>query len=188
MNSVAQPARDQPSLALLTDLYQLTMACAYWKSGTAEKEAAFHLAFRSAPFNSGYTIACGLGPAIEFIENFRYTKSDLDFLATIPGADKKPLFERDFLDYLSKFRFTCDIDAIPEGTVVFPHEPLLRVQGPILQAQLLETPLLNFLNFQSLIATKAARICLAARGEPVIEFGLRRAQGRDGGLTASRAA
>jgi nicotinate phosphoribosyltransferase len=176
------------SLALLTDLYQLTMACAYWKSGTTDKEAAFHLAFRNAPFDGGFTIASGLEAAIEWIKNFRFSDSDLAYLATIPGRDKQPLFGQDFLDYLSKLQFTCDVDAVPEGTVVFPHEPLLRVQGPLLQGQLLETPLLNFLNFQSLIATKSARVCLAARGEPVIEFGLRRAQGIDGGLTASRAA
>ena len=176
------------SLALLTDLYQLTMACAYWKSGTADKEAAFHLTFREAPFQGGFTIASGLEPAIEWLKAFQFSDPDLAYLATIPGPDKQPLFGKDFLDYLRKFKFSCDVDAVPEGTVVFPHEPLLRVQGPLLQAQLLETPLLNFLNFQSLIATKAARICLAARGEPVIEFGLRRAQGIDGGLTASRAA
>lgn len=176
------------SLALLTDLYQLTMACAYWKSGTLDKEAAFHLTFRTAPFEGGFTIASGLETAIEWITDFRFSDSDLEYLATIPGRDKQPLFGKDFLDYLSKLQFTCDVDAVPEGTVVFPHEPLIRVQGPLLQGQLLETPLLNFLNFQSLIATKSARICLAARGEPVIEFGLRRAQGIDGGLTASRAA
>lgn len=164
------------------------MACAYWKSGTLEKEAAFHLTFRTAPFEGGFTIASGLQTAIEWIKALRFSDSDLAYLATIPGRDKQPLFGKDFLDYLSKLQFTCDVDAVPEGTVVFPHEPLVRVQGPLLQAQLLETPLLNFLNFQSLIATKAARICLAARGEPVIEFGLRRAQGIDGGLTASRAA
>jgi nicotinate phosphoribosyltransferase len=176
------------SLSLLTDLYQLTMACAYWKSGTADKEAAFHLSFRQAPFHGGFTIACGLAAVIEFVRDFHFEKSDLDYLATVTGRDKQPLFGKDFLRYLGRLRFSCDVDAMPEGTVVFPQEPLLRVQGPILQAQLLETPLLNFLNFQSLIATKAARICMAAQGDPVIEFGLRRAQGIDGALTASRAA
>jgi nicotinate phosphoribosyltransferase len=175
-------------LALLTDLYQLTMACAYWKSGTADKEAVFHLSFRAPPFQSGYTIACGLAQAIDHLQKLRFTESDLDYLATILGRDRKPLFDPGFLEYLRKFEFSCDVDAIPEGTVVFPHEPLLRVQGPIVQGQVIETPVLNFLNFQSLIATKAARVCLAARGDPVIEFGLRRAQGIDGGLTASRAA
>jgi nicotinate phosphoribosyltransferase len=176
------------SLALLTDLYELTMACAYWKSGMAEREAVFHLVFRRAPFQSGFTIACGLTDAIEYLGNFRFSESDLAYLGTVTGLDKKPLFEPAFIDYLSRLHFTCDVHAVPEGTIVFPQEPLMRVQGPILQAQILETALLNFLNFQSLIATKAARICQAAQGEPVIEFGLRRAQGINGGLTASRAA
>src|SRR5438128_1810404 len=175
-------------LALLTDLYQLTMACAYWKSGKADQEAAFHLSFRTPPFQSGFTIACGLAQVIEFLQEFQFEKSDLDYLATIRGHDGKPMFDQSFLSYLEGLRFACDLDAVPEGTVVFPHEPLLRVQGSILQAQILETAFLNFINFQSLIATKAARICLAAQGEPVIEFGLRRAQGIDGALTATRAA
>jgi len=164
------------------------MACAYWKSGTAEKEAAFHLTFRTPPFHGGFTIASGLESAINWLRNFQFSESDLSYLATIPGRDNQPLFAKEFLHYLGELQFTCDVDAVPEGTVLFPHEPLIRVQGPLLQAQLLETPLLNFFNFQSLIATKAARICLAARDDPVIEFGLRRAQGIDGGLTASRAA
>jgi nicotinate phosphoribosyltransferase len=175
-------------LALLTDLYQLTMACAYWESGKAEQEAEFHLSFRNAPFDGGFTVMCGLQPAVDYLQDLKFQESDLEYLAGIPGRDRRPLFKQPFLDYLRKFSFRCDLDAIPEGTVVFPHEPLLRVQGPILQAQIVETALLNFINFQSLIATKAARICLAAQGEPVIEFGLRRAQGIDGGLSASRAA
>lgn len=174
--------------ALLTDLYQLTMASAYWKSGTADKQAIFYLAFRNAPFKSGFTIASGLGAAIEYLQNLQFEPSDLAYLATLNGADDKPLFERAFLDQLAALKFECDVDAIPEGTVVFPHEPLIRVQGPILQAQIIETTLLNLINFPSLIATKAARICLAAKGDPVVEFGLRRAQGVDGGLTASRSA
>src|SRR5688572_30709583 len=174
--------------ALLTDLYQITMACAYWKSGQADREAAFHLSFRNAPFQSGFTVVAGLASAIEYLQNLRFEPADLDYLASLPGRDKKPLFERNFLDYLAGVSFSCDVDAVPEGTVVFPHQPLIRVKGAILQAQIIETALLNFINFQSLIATKAARICLAAQGEPVIEFGLRRAQGIDGALTASRAA
>jgi nicotinate phosphoribosyltransferase len=175
------------SLSLLTDLYQLTMACGYWKSGRAEREAVFELIFRNAPFKSGFTIAAGLGPAIEFIQGFRFTAEDSAFLASLHGNNGQPLFELEFLNYLQSLRFSGDVDAIPEGTVVFPNEPLLRIQGPILQCQLLETALLNLINFQSLIATKAARIALAARGEPVLEFGLRRAQGVDGALAASRA-
>ncbi|HEY2951209.1 MAG TPA: nicotinate phosphoribosyltransferase, partial [Verrucomicrobiae bacterium] len=126
--------------------------------------------------------------AIEFLQEFRFRDDDLAYLSTLPGNDGQPLFAQAFLDYLRALRFQCDVDAIVEGTVVFPQEPLLRVRGPILQCQLLETALLNILNFQTLIATKAARVCLAARGDPVIEFGLRRAQGVDGGLAASRAA
>jgi nicotinate phosphoribosyltransferase len=173
---------------LLTDLYQLTMAYGYWKSGTHEREAVFHLTFRKNPFRSGYSIACGLADAIEFVEAFRFADDELAYLSTLRGNNDAPLFEEGFLDYLRGLRFTCDLDAIPEGTVVFPHEPLLRVRGPILQGQLLETALLNIINFQTLIATKAARVCQAAEQDPVLEFGLRRAQGIDGALAASRAA
>jgi len=175
-------------LALLTDLYQLTMAYGYWKAGMTRKEAVFHLSFRQPPFGSGFTVACGLHTALEILEGFRFGEDDLAYLAGLTGNDGGPLFEDGFLSYLSGLVLSCDLDAVPEGTVVFPHEPLLRVCGPLLQCQLLETPLLNSLNFQSLIATKSARVCRAARGEPVLEFGLRRAQGIDGGVTASRAA
>jgi nicotinate phosphoribosyltransferase len=174
--------------ALLTDLYQLTMAYGYWKTGRAEHESVFHLFFRKPPFGGGYTIACGLEPVIEWLQNFRFAPDDLNYLATLSGNDGKPLFERAFLDYLGRLRLSLDIDAIPEGTVVFPHQPLIRVRGPILQGQLLETALLCLVNFNTLIATKAARICAAARGEPVLEFGLRRAQGMNGALDASRSA
>ncbi|MFL6201372.1 MAG: nicotinate phosphoribosyltransferase [Thermoanaerobaculia bacterium] len=178
----------RPSLALLTDLYELTMAYGYWRSGTHTKEAVFHHHFRRPPFGSGFTVACGLAPVIEFIEHFHFDDDDLAYLAGLLGNDGKPLFDGEFLDMLRGLRFECDVDAVPEGTVVFPHEPLIRVRGPILQAQILETPLLTILNFQTLIATKAARVCLAAQGDTVLEFGLRRAQGIDGGLSASRAA
>jgi nicotinate phosphoribosyltransferase len=178
----------RPSLALLTDLYQLTMAYGYWKSGTWTKEAVFHLHFRKPPFGSGFTVACGLEAVVDFAEHLRFGDEDLVYLAGLQGEDGSPLFEPAFLDMLRGLELACDIDAIPEGTAVFPHEPLVRVRGPILQCQLLETPLLNLVNFQTLIATKAARVCLAAQGEPVLEFGLRRAQGIDGGLAASRAA
>lgn len=178
----------RPSLALLTDLYELTMACGYWKSGLAGREAVFHLTFRANPFGGGFTVACGLQAVTEFLDAFRFDGDDLAYLAGLRGPDDGPLFERGFLDSLAGLRLACDVDAVPEGTVVFAHEPLVRVRGPVLQAQLLETPLLNLVNYPTLIATKAARICLAARGDPVIEFGLRRAQGIDGGLTASRAA
>ena len=176
------------SLALLTDLYQLTMAYGYWKSGTAEKEAVFHLFFRKNPFGGGFSVACGLAEAVEYLERFRFGADDLVYLATLSGNDGAPLFEPAFLDLLAGLSLAVDVDAIPEGTVVFAGEPLVRVTGPILHCQLLETALLNILNFQTLVATKAARICLAAQGDPVIEFGLRRAQGIDGGIAASRAA
>lgn len=186
MTLLPQLYRD--SLALLTDLYQLTMASAYWKEGLAERQAAFHLTFRRNPFEGQYAVACGLSYAVDFIENFRFDAGDIAYLATLLGADGKPLFAPAFLDYLRELRLHCDIDAAPEGTAVFAHEPLVRVAGPLLECQLLETPLLNMINFQTLIATKAARVCRAAQGDEVLEFGLRRAQGIDGGVAASRAA
>jgi nicotinate phosphoribosyltransferase len=179
---------DRVSPALLTDLYQLTMAYGYWKNGMLGHEAVFHAFFRLPPFNGGYTIACGLGDIIDYLVHFRFQPDDLGYLAKVSGSDEKPLFENKFLDYLETLKFTCDVDAVAEGDVVFPHEPLLRISGPLLQGQLLETALLNILNFQTLIATKAARICLAAKGGRVMEFGLRRAHGSDGALAASRAA
>ncbi len=176
------------SLALLTDLYQLTMAYGYWKTGVSGKKAVFNLFFRQNPFRGGFTIAAGLEYAIDYLENFKFDASDIEYLASLKGNDGKTLFEKEFLKFLMDLRLCCDIDAIPEGTVVFPLEPLIRVQGPIIQCQLLETVLLNIVNFQTLIATKAARVCQAAGGEPVLEFGLRRAQGMDGALAATRAA
>ncbi len=178
----------RPSLALLTDLYQLTMAFGYFKTGAARKDASFSLTFRRHPFGGGFTVACGLEQAIQYLEALRFELADLDYLATLTGNDDQPLFDDQFLEYLRRFTFRCDVHAVPEGTVVFPHEPLVRVTGPLLEAQLVETALLTIINFQTLIATKAARICAAAEGEPVLEFGLRRAQGIDGGLAASRAA
>ncbi|MCP4698315.1 MAG: nicotinate phosphoribosyltransferase [Gammaproteobacteria bacterium] len=186
MNSITRLYRH--SLSLLTDLYQLTMAYGYWKSGTGEQEAVFNLFFRKQPFKGGFSLAAGLAGVIDYLNDFHFSKEDVDYLASLSGNDGKPLFENGFLDYLTGLRLRCDVDAIPEGTAVFPHEPLIRVRGPLLQCQLLETPLLNLVNFQTLIATKAARVCMATQGEPVLEFGLRRAQGIDGGLSASRAA
>jgi nicotinate phosphoribosyltransferase len=178
----------RPSLALLTDLYELTMAYAAWKEGIARREASFVLSFRRNPFEGGFTVAAGLEAAIDLVEHLRFREEDLAYLASLRGADDAPIFERGFLDALAALEPAVDVDAVPEGTVVFPHEPLLRVSGPVIPAMLLETALLTVVNFQTLVATKAARVCLAARGEPVIEFGLRRAQGIDGGLAASRAA
>ena len=174
--------------ALTTDLYEVTMAYGYWKAGVSDHEAAFHVTFRHNPFGGQFTVACGLATAIDFLRMFHFTETEIAYLASQRGNDGKPLFDSGFLDYLRDLRLTCDIDAIPEATLVFPNEPLIRVSGPVAQCQLLETTLLNILNFESLIATKAARVCLAAKNDPVIEFGLRRAQGVDGGLTAARAA
>jgi nicotinate phosphoribosyltransferase len=176
------------STALLTDFYQFTMAYGYWRLHMHEQEATFHLLFRHNPFQGQYALSCGLASVVEFLYNWRFTADDLAYLATLQDTHQQPFFPPAFLDYLSQLTFTGSIDAIPEGTLVFPHEPLIRIEGPLLQCQLLESPLLNIINFQTLIATKAARVCHAAQGDPVIEFGMRRAQGPDGALSASRAA
>jgi nicotinate phosphoribosyltransferase len=169
-------------------LYQLTMAAGYWKTGTSEHEAVFHLTYRRPPFQGGYAIAAGVAPAIAYLRRLRFASDDLAYLASLRDAHDRPLFETAFLDHLRDFRFGCTVDAVPEGSLVFPHEPIIRVTGPIVQAQIVETALLAIVNFQTLVATKAARICQAAKGAPVIEFGLRRAHGIDGGVSASRAA
>ena len=174
--------------ALLTDLYQLTMAYAHWHHGSHEREAVFHLFFRDAPFSNGFAIACGLETALEYISGMRFEEDDIAYLATLEDNAGEPLFAPAFLDYLAELRFTVDVDAVPEGTAVFAHQPMLRVRGPILQAQLLETVLLNLMNFPTLVATKAARIAHAAGDDAVLDFGLRKAQGIDGGVSAARAA
>lgn len=164
------------------------MAAAYHRAGLADRSAVFHLSFRTAPFGGRWAVAAGLETAAELLEAWRFDPADLDFLRSLSGADGEPLLADDFLGWLADQTLRCDVDIVPEGTVVFPQGPLLRVRGPLAQAQLLETPLLTILNFQTLIATKAARIRLAAGADQVLEFGLRRAQGIDGGLSASRAA
>ncbi len=176
------------NLALLTDLYQLTMAQGYWKLGRHQRRAAFHLLFRRPPFAGGYAIAAGLAPALDYLVNFQFDSSDIEYLRTLNGNDGQPLFDNGFLDYLFELRLDMDVAAVPEGTLTFGNEPILRTIGSILQCQIVETTLLNIINFQTLIATKAARICQAAGDDAVLEFGLRRAQGVDGGLSASRAA
>lgn len=178
----------RPSLTLLTDLYQLTMAMAYWKTGKAEQDAVFHLVFRRCPFGGQYAVACGLAYVIDLLQNWKFAADDLEYLAKLQGSDARPLFDRAFLDFLGRSQFVCDVDALPEGTVVFPQEPLIRVRGPLWQSQIVETVLLTIVNYQTLVATKAARVCREAGTDEVLEFGLRRAQGIDGGLTASRAA
>lgn len=172
---------------LLTDLYQLTMAQGYWECGKADEQACFLMNFRTNPFEGGFTVACGMAQLADMVETFEFTDEDCAYLAGLQAPGGGALFSADFLAWLRDMNLTVDIDAVHEGTVVFPNEPLVRVTGPIMQCQLLETALLNCVNFESLIATKAARVCLAA-GSPVAEFGLRRAQGFAGGIWASRAA
>jgi nicotinate phosphoribosyltransferase len=176
------------NLTLLTDLYQLTMANGYWQNSMYYHESVFHLFYRKNPFKNDFVIAAGLEQVIDYLQNLRFNVDDIQYLANLKGADNQALFDEGFLNFLQRFEFTCDVDAVPEGTIVFPHEPLIRIKGNLIQAQLVETALLTMINFQSLIATKSARIKAAAGDDLVLEFGLRRAQGIDGGLSASRAA
>ncbi len=173
--------------ALYTDLYQLTMAQGYLESGSGSEEATFHMYFRDYPFKGGYAIACGMAQLAEILDSYAFSEEDVAYLASLDAPGGGKLFSARFLDYLRALKLDVTVDAVPEGTVVFPNEPLVRVQGSIMQCQMLETMLLNCVSFQTLIATKASRVCLAADGRPVTEFGLRRAQGT-GALWASRAA
>ena len=173
---------------LLTDLYQLTMAQGYWETGQGATQACFHAYFRDYPFRGGYAIACGMDQLAELIDGFSFCAEDVEYLGSLDAPGGGRLFKPAFLEYLRTFSLRVDVDAVPEGSVVFPHEPIVRVMGPIMDCQLIETALLNCVNFETLIATKAARVCLAAHGLPVAEFGLRRAQGAGGGMWASRAA
>lgn len=169
------------NLTLLTDLYELTMMQGYFKNPT-NQTVIFDMFYRTNPCGGSFAIAAGLEQMIEYIENLRFTHEDVEYLRSLH------IFQEDFLDYLSTFHFTGDIYAIPEGTVIFPREPVVKVIAPIMEAQLVETAILNIINHQSLIATKAARVCYAARGDGVMEFGLRRAQGPDAGIYGARAA
>lgn len=176
--------------ALLTDLYQITMAQGYWAREQASEqveEACFVMHFRDYPFKGGYAIACGMAQLADLIDGYRFTEDDTAYLATLQAPGGGALFDAGFLAYLRGLHLSVDVDCVLEGTPVFPYEPIVRVTGPIMECQLLETALLNIVNFQTLIATKAARVCQAADGRPVAEFGLRRAQGM-GGVWASRAA
>ena len=176
------------NLTLLTDLYQLTMDYGYHHAGLADREAVFHLFYRNNPFGGKYAVAAGLELGLDYLRHLRFDVDDIQYLGGLTGADGRALFDETFLNYLQRARFRLDVDAVPEGTLVQPHVPLLRVRGPLWQAQLVETALLNLINFSTLIATKAHRTVRAAGGGGVLEFGLRRAQGIDGGVTASRAA
>jgi nicotinate phosphoribosyltransferase len=169
------------NLTLLTDLYELTMMQGYFKNPT-DQVVVFDAFYRTNPYNGGYAICCGLEQVIEYIRELHFAPDDIDYLRSLN------IFDDDFLEYLRGFHFTGDIYAIPEGTVVFPREPLLKVVAPVMEAQLMEPAILNILNHESLIATKATRVCKAARGDGVMEFGLRRAQGPDAGTYGARAA
>lgn len=167
---------------LLTDLYELTMLAGYLEEGMAEKRAVFDLFFRTNPFEGGYAVFAGLEPALEYLEQLRFLPDELEYLRTLG------IFKPRFIEFLREFRFSGTVTAPAEGTVVFANEPLLTVEGSLAEAQFVETALLNIINFQTLVATKAARINHAASGAAVIEFGLRRAHGPDGGLSCARAA
>ena len=170
------------NLTLLTDFYELTMMQGYFKEKDANETVIFDAFYRNNPVGSGYSICAGLDQVIDYVKNLHFDEDDVDYLRTTG------MFEEDFLDYLRHFHFSGDIYAIPEGSVVFPREPLVKIIAPIMEAQLIETALLNIINHQSLIATKAARVVYAAQGDGVMEFGLRRAQGPDAGIYGARAA
>ena len=177
------------ALTLLTDLYQLTMAQSYWKRGRHEEYSVFHLFYRKPPFGGCYAMCAGLASAMEYMSAWRFSEEDCAYLRTVTGGTGERLFEDAFVEYLSSLTLEgVTLHAVPEGELVFPQEPLVRIDGPIVQCQLLETPLLALIGFQSLVATKASRVCQAAHLSAVIDFGLRRAHGPDGGATMSRAA
>ena len=173
---------DKLNLTLLTDFYELTMANGYWEHGIAEQIAYYDLFFRKVPDQGGFAIMAGLEQAIDYMKNLHFTEADIAYLRS------KNCFGEPFLEYLKNFQFICDVWAIPEGTPIFPNEPILTVRGPAIQAQFVETMLLLTINHQSLIATKASRIVRAANGRAVLEFGSRRAQGADGAIMGARAA
>mgnify|MGYP000925657988 FL=1 len=170
------------NLSLLTDLYQLTMLQGYFEEKQANETVIFDMFFRNNPNSGGYSVCAGLQQVIEYIEGLHFADEDISYLKTLN------LFSDKFLSYLKDFKFTGDIYAIPEGSVIFPKEPIMKIVAPIMEAQLIETALLNIINHQSLIATKASRVVFAANGDTVLEFGLRRAQGPDAGIYGARAA
>lgn len=174
-------------VSLNTDLYELTMAQGFFEAGMLEHEATFTAYFRDAPFKGGYAICAGVGQIADLVKNFTFDDDKIAYLASLPAPNGGKLFTLKFLEWLSSHKLKLDIWAVPEGDVVFPREPLVRVSGPIIDCQLIETALLNLINFQTLTATKCARVVRAAEGRPVADFGLRRAQGHDGGLAVARA-
>ncbi len=173
---------DGRNLTMLVDFYELTMANGFLENGIGDRTVYFDMFFRKIPDNSGYAVMAGVEQLIEYCNSLKFTQEDIDYLRS------KNMFDEKFLDYLLNFRFECDIWAVPEGTPIFPSEPIITVRGPAIQAQFLETMILLTINHQSLIATKANRIVTAAQGRPVMEFGSRRAQGYDGAVYGARAA
>ncbi len=173
--------------ALLTDFYELSMAAGYLEQEKASDTATFDLYYRHNPFKGGYGIAAGLEDAVRAVAEMRFSRDDLDFLRSLKSAAGSRAFSEQFMEYLAAYKFNSSILAVPEGTVVFPNEPILQVSGNLLECQMVETILLCHINFQTLVATKAARIWEAANHGTIIEFGLRRAQGPDGALSACRA-
>ena len=184
--ALTDPARPS-DVALLTDLYELTMAQGLWESGKLEEEDCFTAFYRDHPFGSAFAVMCGTADLADLVENLRFEDEDIEYLASLEAPAGGALFKKGFLEYLRQFRAHVDIDAVPEGELVFPREPMVRVTGPALECQMLETALLNTIGFQTLVATKTARVVEAAEGRPVAEFGLRRAQGPDGGMAVARA-
>lgn len=174
--------KNERNLTMLVDFYELTMGNGYFKSKQSNTIAYFDMFFRKIPDNGGYCIMAGVQQLIEYLSDLNFTHNDIEYLKSTK------LFSDDFLEYLSNFHFCCDVWAVPEGTPVFPNEPLVTVRGPVIQAQFLETMILVTINHQTLIATKASRICHAAGDRPVMEFGSRRAQGYDGAIYGARAA
>lgn len=170
------------NMTMLMDFYELTMSNGYFEHGFKNKIACFDMFFRKIPDNGGFAVMAGLEQLIEYIKELKFDEDDIEYLRS------KNMFSEEFLDYLKNFRFTCDVYAVPEGTPVFPGEPLVKVIGPVIEAQLIETMLLLTINHQCLIATKANRIVRAAKGRPVMEFGSRRAQGTAGAISGARAA
>ena len=170
------------NLTMLTDFYELTMADGYFETGMAEDIAYFDMFFRKVPDGGGFAIMAGLEQTIDYLKNLKFTEEDIEYLRS------KNMFCEEFLEYLRNFEFKCDVWAVPEGTPIFPHEPIVTVRGPVMQAQFIETMVLLTINHQSLIATKANRIVRAAKGRPVMEFGTRRAHGGDAAVFGARAA
>ncbi|HCW79743.1 MAG TPA: nicotinate phosphoribosyltransferase, partial [Ruminococcaceae bacterium] len=182
MNLLDKVSTAKTNLTMLTDFYEITMANGYLENGFRDTIAYFDMFFRELPDHGGFAIMAGVQQIIDYLEHLTFTKNDIEYLR---GCG---IFSEEFMEYLSNFKFSCDVWTVPEGMPIFPGEPIITVRGPVIQAQFIETMILLTVNHQSLIATKANRICRAAKGRPVMEFGSRRAQGPDGAMLGARAA